>query len=206
LAGRQHAKTSERLNSSVSSEIILNWRRLCSPRLTIFRIREGKSVVGTDANRDFASLLDDLFVAPEKAEAAAPRPTIPFDYLSVAEELHSGRIRVSSEQAAAEYGDIGAGFEAELAALLKETEIVSEPDNAPGAEPLPSLEPEAIALELGLETSSAQDLGKLRRSFALNNHPDRVAPHLRQHALARMQVANRLIDEAKRRALPRRKS
>ena len=34
----------------------------------------------------------------------------------------------------------------------------------------------------------------------MNNHPDRVAPHLRSRALARMQVANRLIDEAKRRA------
>ena len=37
--------------------------------------------------------------------------------------------------------------------------------------------------------------------FALHNHPDRVAPHLRQHALARMQIANRLIDEARRDAM-----
>ena len=58
-----------------------------------------------------------------------------------------------------------------------------------------------IAAELGLATAASGDFGKLRRSFAFRNHPDRVAPHLRQLALARMQVANRLIDEAKRRAI-----
>ena len=41
----------------------------------------------------------------------------------------------------------------------------------------------------------------MRRSFAFANHPDRVAPHLRQRAMIRMQVANMLIDEAKRRAV-----
>jgi hypothetical protein len=159
--------------------------------------------VGTEGNRDFASLLDDLFVATEKPEEAAPRPTIPFDYLSVAEELHSGRIRVSSGEAAAEYRDAGADFEAELAAILGDAEVVA--DAAAEAERLPPAEPEAIAVELGLETAKVADFGKLRRSFALKNHPDRVAPHLRQHALARMQVANRLIDEAKRRALSKTK-
>ncbi|TIU62254.1 MAG: hypothetical protein E5W25_27255, partial [Mesorhizobium sp.] len=62
--------------------------------------------IGTGAKRDFASLLDDLFVASDKVEAgeeAAARPTIPFDYLSVADELHSGRIKVSGETFAAEY-------------------------------------------------------------------------------------------------------
>ena len=65
------------------------------------------------------------------------------------------------------------------------------------------MEPEAIAAELGLANASPADFGRLRRTFALNNHPDRVAPHLRQRALARMQVANGLIDEAKRKALAR---
>ena len=40
----------------------------------------------------------------------------------------------------------------------------------------------------------------MRRSFALANHPDRVAPHLRQRAMVRMQLANMMIDDAKRRA------
>jgi hypothetical protein len=46
-----------------------------------------------------------------------------------------------------------------------------------------------------------RDFGRLRRDFAFHNHPDRVAPHLRNHAIRRMQVANMLIDEARRRAL-----
>ena len=89
-------------------------------------LRAGEAVTGTNTNRDFASLLDDLFVATEKSEDAGPRPTIPFDYLAVAEELHSGRIKVSSNSAAAEYRKAGAGFEAELAALLNEAQEVPE--------------------------------------------------------------------------------
>jgi len=64
------------------------------------------------------------------------------------------------------------------------------------------LYPESIAAELGLnQPKSATDFGRMRRSFAFSNHPDRVAPHLRQRAMIRMQVANMLIDEAKRRAV-----
>ena len=127
-----------------------------------------------------------------------PRPTIPFDYLAVAEELHSGRIKVSGDAAAAEYRDAGADYEAELTALLKEAPAMPE---AAESQELPSVEPEVIAAELGLAPEGSSDFGKLRRSFAFKYHPDRVAPHLRQRALARMQVANRLIDEAKRRAI-----
>ena len=42
-----------------------------------------------------------------------------------------------------------------------------------------------------------------RRAFAFKNHPDRVAPHLRQRAMVRMQVANMLIDEAEQKAARR---
>lgn len=160
--------------------------------------REG--VTGT--NRDFASLLDDLFVAAEKPAETAPRPTIPFDYLAVADELHSGRIKVSGEAAAAEYRDVGNEAEAELSALLDEVEV-AETLPAPAIIELPSIEPDAIAAELGLVDAMPADLGRLRRVFALKNHPDRVSPDLRQRALQRMQVANGLIDEAKRRALAR---
>ena len=165
--------------------------------------RAEEAVTGTNTNRDFASLLDDLFVATEKPEDAGPRPTIPFDYLAVAEELHSGRIRVSGDAAAAEYRNAGADYEAELKALLKETPAMPEVTES---QELPSVEPEVIAAELGLATAVSSDFGKLRRNFAFKNHPDCVAPHLRQRALARMQVANRLIDEAKRRAITKLKS
>jgi hypothetical protein len=159
-----------------------------------------ESVTGT--NRDFASLLDDLFVEAEKPAETAPRPTIPFDYLAVADELHSGRIKVSGEAAAAQYREAGEAIEAELSALLDEVEeTLAEPETIE----LPPIEPDAIAAELGLADATPADLGRLRRVFALKNHPDRVAPDLRQRALQRMQVANVLIDEAKRRALARTK-
>lgn len=165
-------------------------------RAPCFKAEE--AATGTDTNRDFASLLDDLFVTTEKPEDAGPRPTIPFDYLAVAEELHSGRIKVSGDAAAAEYRDAGAGFETDLTAFLTEAAAVPE---TPESQDLPSVEPQAIAEELGLASAASSDFGKLRRKFAFQNHPDRVAPHLRQRALARMQVANGLIDEAKRRAI-----
>lgn len=149
-------------------------------------------------------------MAAETPAEPLSRPTIPFDYLAVADELHSGRIKVSGEAAASEYRQAGEAIEAELEALLDEVGV-EEPAPAPAepAEPLsiepPSIEPDAIALELGLAEAAPADLGRLRRTFALKNHPDRVAPHLRQLALKRMQVANGLIDEAKRRALARTK-
>ena len=72
---------------------------------------------------------------------------------------------------------------------------------APDERLLP-IDPESIAAELGLsKVKKAADFGRLRRSFAFSNHPDRVAPHLRQRAMIRMQVANMLIDDARRKAL-----
>lgn len=165
----------------------------------------------TATNSDFASLLEDLFVAAEKPEEGGGRPTIPFDYLAVADELHSGRIRVSDTAAAAEYRSVAEGVEAELAALLDELAVeaatAEQRDTVQTPEEIApetlSVEPEEIAVELGLDTARPADLGQLRRAFALKNHPDRVPPLLRQRALQRMQVANVLIDEARRRALPK---
>jgi len=131
-------------------------------------------------------------VAAERPADAAPRPTIPFDYLSVADELHSGRIKVADAAAAAEYRAVGEGIEAELSGPIEEVDVAIE---------LLPVDADAIAAELELAGRSHIDLGRLRRAFALKNHPDRVAPHLRERAVARMQVANQLIDEAKRRAL-----
>ncbi|RWD71886.1 hypothetical protein [Mesorhizobium sp.] len=147
-------------------------------------------------------MLDDLIVASEKGEEEGARPSIPFDYLSVADELHSGRIKVASESVAAEYRESAADLAAEFAALLDQAKLsLAGEEHWPG-EQLPSIDPEAIAGELGLDHPAKNaDFGRIRRNFAFANHPDRVAPHLRQRAMIRMQVANMLIDEAKRRAL-----
>jgi hypothetical protein len=148
-------------------------------------------------------LLDDLFVASDKVDGiegdeAGARPSIPFDYLSVADELHSGRIKVS----AAEYREAGADLASEFAALLDHAKLALASEVLKPEEKLPPIDPDSIAAELGLDQpKSMADFGRMRRRFAFSNHPDRVAPHLRQRAMIRMQIANMLIDEAKRRAV-----
>ena len=131
------------------------------------------------ASRDFASMLDELLA--ERVQEPGRAHLVSMDYLSVVEELHSGRIVISDENLQAAYGS------------------VKEPT---AAEPEPSVDPDEIARELCLEGAlKSREFDRLRRDFALRNHPDRVPEHLRARAVIRMQVANMLIDEAKRRRL-----
>lgn len=68
------------------------------------------------------------------------------------------------------------------------------------ADAVPSTEPAAIARELALSRfASVRSLQRLRREFALKNHPDRVASGLRAGATKRMMIANALIDSAVKR-------
>ena len=112
---------------------------------------------------------------------------------------------MSSEALDAEYrenGEAAADLAAEFAAFLDKVQPFEESGTVQPEEPLPSVDPETIAAELGLGQADAPvDFGQLRRSFAFSNHPDRVAPHLRQRAIVRMQIANMLIDDARRKAL-----
>jgi len=66
---------------------------------------------------------------------------------------------------------------------------------------------EQVASELNLcDAMSADDLGRLRREFALANHPDRLPLCYREQATRRMMIANTLIDaEIDRRRQSRRK-
>ncbi|WP_292470624.1 hypothetical protein [Mesorhizobium sp.] len=165
-------------------------------------LRQEEAEIGTGNKLDFALLLDDLIIASEKGEDGGARPSIPFDYLSVADELHSGRIKVAGESVAAEYREAGADLAAEFAALLDQAKLALAEEEDRPEEELAPIDPESIAGELGLDRPAKDtDFGRIRRNFAFANHPDRVAPHLRQRAMIRMQVANMLIDEAKRRAL-----
>jgi hypothetical protein len=61
--------------------------------------------------------------------------------------------------------------------------------------------PGAIADELGITAQmTCDDLNRLRRKFALANHPDRSNSEEREIATRRMMIANMLIDrELKRR-------
>ena len=66
----------------------------------------------------------------------------------------------------------------------------------PGRVPL--FEQALLVVLHGAKGSSLADLDKARRSFALRYHPDRVPEQFRDRAALRMQIANMLIDEAKR--------
>lgn len=63
-------------------------------------------------------------------------------------------------------------------------------------------DPQAVAAELAItEQMTSAELARLRRRFALANHPDRVAREERDVATRRMMVANMLIDGAIKRRI-----
>ena len=136
--------------------------------------------------RDFVSFLEDLVEPPAKpathdedfSDDAVAAPSIPFGLVGGnAADLPSGS---GPEMAAVAYLGLNAGWA--------------------GREALPETAPDAIARELALHRiADAKSLDRLRREFAFGNHPDRVRPEWRDAAMARMQTANRLIDEAKQR-------
>ncbi|MBO6719569.1 MAG: hypothetical protein JJ913_16560 [Rhizobiaceae bacterium] len=135
-------------------------------------------------------MLDELLAEAGAEERDEARPEVRLDYLSVADELHSGRIVISRDEAAAEYLD-GAGEPGKP--------VVDAPPLAPEHPDTLPTDPQSIASELGLDKGRPPaDLNMLRRRFAVANHPDRVAQHLRDDAMRRMQIANMLIDEAKK--------
>lgn len=69
-----------------------------------------------------------------------------------------------------------------------------------GDDAAPSVEPADIARELGLSRfASVRALQRLRREFALKNHPDRLPSTLHARATKRMMIANDLIDSALKR-------
>lgn len=68
---------------------------------------------------------------------------------------------------------------------------------AAAEEPHDTNEAEAVAAQLRLRPRlTAQELRRIRRAFALANHPDRVPAPLRERATRRMVIANTLIDTA----------
>ena len=69
-------------------------------------------------------------------------------------------------------------------------------DHIPGPAPVSDhATVEAVSRELALDAArSTADLLRLRRAFALRNHPDLVPPEKRAQATTRMALANFLID------------
>ncbi|URQ74637.1 MAG: hypothetical protein NBV76_08830 [Candidatus Ochrobactrum gambitense] len=77
----------------------------------------------------------------------------------------------------------------------RETQLESERREI--AARMQSQSPDAIRRELDLHSGLKRtELQRLRRSFAANNHPDRLPPEFRADAEQRMKTANALLDTA----------
>jgi hypothetical protein len=148
--------------------------------------------------RDFASFLGDLTTpstrknetSDERARAASP--SLQVDLLDQLERLQGAGAAAADEPAMAQYR--------EMAAALEEVSPrVGAPEEGPSEEE-PSVDPDDIARELGIAgIGDTGALARLRRDFAMRNHPDRVPAAQRERAEIRMRVANMLVDEARAR-------
>lgn len=153
--------------------------------------------MGVDAKLDFTSLLDELIAASEAAasgdeEDSAP-PSLRIDMLAQIERLQSENISLFPDRVLREYGDNSAPV-----APVREG-ADSAPHLQPALEDLFFLDPDSISRELGIKPKSRpEELDRARRAFAMRYHPDRVPEEFRERAALRMQIANMLIDKAKR--------
>ena len=135
---------------------------------------------GPAASEDFASLLEARARAASGSDAdAAPSHrarSVMGVLLDGAEEAQIGDARGATEALASTYLD----------------------EYAPAAaRPPHACDREGVAAELQLGPElTARGLERIRREFALANHPDRVAPVDRDLATRRMTLANMLIDQA----------
>lgn len=155
--------------------------------------------MGGHAELDFTSLLDELIEATREAEAresaGGPAPSLRVDMLAQIERLQAENIALFPDRGMREYGE----------AARQETQRAEKPsvempgELQPALEDLFFLDPDSISRELGIKPKSKpEELDKARRVFALRYHPDRVPEEFRERAVLRMQIANMLIDQAKR--------
>ncbi len=155
--------------------------------------------MGAKAELDFTELLDDLLAASAEAEEDgddSAAPSLRVDMLAHIERLQGHNRPLFAERVMKEYGEnAGSG------AGGRQTETVKPaPDLQPALDDLFFLDPQSISRELGLDgLKKLEELDRARRSFAMRYHPDRVPEEMRERAVLRMQIANTLIDEAKRR-------
>jgi hypothetical protein len=142
---------------------------------------------------EFTSLLDEMLARGERdAEAAPVRPSVPFGFVTPDDAVEELWKSVPSDFVAKVYGE------------ASERETVETVPGMETPEPLPSINPEDIALELRMANARwPKDFDRIRREFALANHPDKVVAHLRDRAVVRMQIANMMIDREKRKAAAR---
>ena len=135
---------------------------------------------GPAAHEDFSSLLDARARAAAGSEPGAPSPRRAGPVYAVGGDLEGGSGSCQSLDATDALARLYADESAHAA-----------------TSPSFACDREAIAGELGLTPAlGAKDLERIRREFALANHPDRAAPAARDLATRRMTIANTLIDQA----------
>ena len=155
--------------------------------------------MGAPEGLDFTSLLDDLIAASSEAaarESGDPRgPSLQVDMLAQIERLQAENSGLFADRAMREYGENQEAPETDAA----KPDGPAVPELQPALDDLFFLDPESIARELGITARSRPDeLDRARRTFAMRYHPDRVPEEARERAALRMQIANMLIDAAKR--------
>jgi len=133
---------------------------------------------------DFDGLLDARL-----GQAVAPQPAAP-SKAAPSPQVHQALFGM--QEGSTDAADTPA---ADLAELYE-----ADGRSTPPAPRAPGSDLEMVAAELDLTSDlTLEDLSRIRRDFALANHPDRVAPALSDHATRRMTSANTLIDQALKR-------
>lgn len=171
--------------------------------------------MGAKAELDFTELLDDLLAASAEAEEGddddLAAPSLRVDMLAQIERLRAQNAPCSADRVMHEYRENAAGPATNgqaangqatngQASKEKPAAQATAPDLQPALEDLFFLDPQSISRELGIDAKSKpEDLDRARRAFAMRYHPDRMPEEMRERAALRMQIANMLIDEAKRR-------
>ena len=171
--------------------------------------------VGDDgAELDFTELLDELLAASAEAgeggDDDVAAPSLRVDLLSQIERLRTHSGPLFADRAMHEYREAAAEAaqptprQAKSGHAKPEQAKSAQPKTAPDLQPalddLFFLDPQSILRELGIgDRSRPEELDRARRAFAMRYHPDRMPEEMRGRAALRMQIANMLIDEAKRR-------
>lgn len=140
-------------------------------------------------NHGFRRILDDILVTK------GDDPEAPDSRNRAANQLKakSAASLASQVQGTSRFSANG-GYEQETAEEPDEVVEGTGTDNhKPAAEAVMTLQQLTQALK-GRPTRA--DLNRLRRRFALANHPDRASAASREQSSARLSVANSLIDEA----------
>jgi hypothetical protein len=154
--------------------------------------------LGADAKLDFTELLDDLIAASRDIEPEVddgPVPSLRGDLLEQIERLQAENVTLFQDRAVQEYDE----YRARTPQKDRPTVLETPAHLQPALEDLFFLDPDSISKELGIQPKSKpEELDRARRSFAMRYHPDRVPEEFRERAVMRMQIANMLIDEAKR--------